>query len=411
MTALASQPGASNKSARPVHSLRILAIINLPWDARLGAARVWIELSKEWEKAGHQVDRFCLTDAFPKNRNSRLGSALRQILFPMKAAAYVRRNRGRFDVIDSLIGCLTTSKASLAFEGLLVARSVGLYRLYDKFLERSRSLWSPQPKGRWFGPILHKFLAWRARKDSDKSVRCCDLLNVPNEEERRELDTDPQVLAPIIVEPYGLTREFRSALAATAAAAATRLAEQTICFIGMWTPRKGSLDWPRIMELIRRRQPTAKFVFLGTMFEDMVVRADVGPEKEVVCHRNFTEDELPSLLSRCTVGLFPSYIEGFGLAVLEQLAAGLPVIAYDVPGPHHILQPIRASLLVPAGDIAALSARAADILELDTESYKKLSKDCVTLGQSYCWEEIAKQTITQYQLALDSLSPVTKADD
>lgn len=411
MTALASQPGASHKRARPARPLRILAIVNLPWDARLGAARVWIELSKEWEKAGHQVERFCLTDAFPKNRNSRLSSALRQILFPVRAAAYVRRNAGRFDVIDSLIGCLTASKASLGFEGLLVARSVGLYRLYDKFLELHRSHWPPQPKGRWFGRILHNFLAWRARKDSDKSVRYCDLLNVPNEEEKSELETDSQVRARIIVESYGLTHEFRSALAAAAAPAAERLAERTICFIGMWTPRKGSLDWRKIIGLIGRRHPTAKFVFLGTMFDDMVVRADIGSDTQVVCHRNFTEDELPSLLSRCTVGLFPTYIEGFGLAVLEQLAAGLPVIAYDVPGPHHILHSMRASLLVPAGDVPALSARALDILELDTESYKKLSKDCIALVQSYRWEEIADNTIRRYQLGLSSLSPITKADD
>jgi glycosyltransferase involved in cell wall biosynthesis len=404
VTALASQPSASNKRAQLVHPLRILAIINLPWDARLGAARVWIELSKEWEKTGHQVDRFCLTDAFPNRRNSRLTSAMRQILFPIRAAAYVRRNAGRFDVIDSLIGCLRASKASLGFEGLLVARSVGLYRLYDKFLERSGSLWPPQPKGRWFGPILHNFLARRARKDSDRSVRHCDLLNVPNEEEKRELETDAQVRAQIIVQPYGLTSEFRSALAAAAAPAAERLAQRTICFIGMWTPRKGSLDWPKIIAQIRRRHPTAKFIFLGTMFEERVVRADVGPDEEVVCHRNFTEDELPSLLSHCTVGLFPTYIEGFGLAILEQLAAGLPVIAYDVPGPHHILHSMRASLLVPAGDIAALSARAADMLELDTASYKDLSKECVTLGQSYRWEEISDNTITRYQRAMGLLS-------
>ena len=33
--------------------LRILAIVNFPWDERLGASRTWIELKREWEKAGH----------------------------------------------------------------------------------------------------------------------------------------------------------------------------------------------------------------------------------------------------------------------------------------------------------------------------------------------------------------------
>src|SRR2546426_10517731 len=90
--------------------LRILAIVNLPWDPRLGAARVWIELSEEWRKAGHTVEKFCLTDAFPKPTSSRGLSALRQMIFPSRAAAFVRQNADRFDIIDCLIGTLPFSK-------------------------------------------------------------------------------------------------------------------------------------------------------------------------------------------------------------------------------------------------------------------------------------------------------------
>ena len=50
----------------PGRPLRILAIVNLPWDSRLGASRVWIELAKEWTRAGHTVEKFCLTDAYPR---------------------------------------------------------------------------------------------------------------------------------------------------------------------------------------------------------------------------------------------------------------------------------------------------------------------------------------------------------
>ena len=389
------------ESSRP---LRILAVVNLPWDGKLGAARVWIELAREWEQDGHQVERFCLTDAFPSGRNSRLRSAWRQVMFPRKAAAYIRRNRGRFDVIDSLIGCVTSAKASLLFDGLLVARSVGLYRLYDQFLKRAEAAWPPQPKGRWFGPFLHKFLACRTRKDSDRSVSHCDLLNVPNEEEKFELVKDSTVRAPVLVQPYGLTCEFREALAAAALPAPERLARETICFIGMWTPRKGSLDWRTIITRIRRERPRTRFLFLGTMFEDSQVYRDVGLDENIICRRNFTEKELPSLLAECTLGLFPSYIEGFGLAILEQLAAGLPVVAYDVPGPRQILHTQRSLLLVPPGDTNAMSARARNILGSTLKSYSALSQACLEIAQTYRWEEIARRTIEQYRAALSDLA-------
>ncbi|PYL54857.1 MAG: hypothetical protein DMF29_05450, partial [Verrucomicrobia bacterium] len=127
--------------------LRILGIVNLPWDPRLGAARVWCELSEQWTKAGHKIDKFCLSDAFPKPTRSRALSAWRQAVFPYRAARYVRRNAEKFDIIDCLIGTLPFSKKSLRFDGLLVGRSIGLYLAYDEFIRFSRWQWPDQPHG------------------------------------------------------------------------------------------------------------------------------------------------------------------------------------------------------------------------------------------------------------------------
>ena len=100
--------------------LRILGVLDLPWDQRLGAARVWIELGEQWKKAGHTFEKFCLTDAFPKPTGLRPLSALRRVLFPYRAARYVRQNASRFDVIDSLIGTLPFSKRQLSFNEVFV---------------------------------------------------------------------------------------------------------------------------------------------------------------------------------------------------------------------------------------------------------------------------------------------------
>ncbi len=387
----------------PCPSLRILLIIGLPWDSRLGAARVYIELAREWERAGHQVTKFCLTDAFPRPAPSRLHTLLRELFFPAKAAAYIRQNCDRFDVIDSLIGALPYSKAYLQFGGLLVARSVGLFRFYDQFTKRSRILWPDQPKGRWLGRLAHRFLAWRARTAAEKSLAICDLLNLPNDDERNELKHDTSIRARIMVQPYGLTAEMRAALAGAAAPATERLRQQRICFIGMWGPRKGSRDWPKIITRISETHPAAKFVFLGTMFDERVVRSGLPDTDGIICHTTFDEAALPPLLADCAVGLFPSYIEGFGLALLEQLAAGLPVIAYDVPGPRQVLHPQRARLLVPMGDSKTLAQRAAQILALTAAEYENLSADCRAIAQNYRWDEIAHDTIQEYCAALDSL--------
>jgi len=146
--------------------LRILAVVNVPWDPRLGAARVWIELTEEWCKAGHYVEKFCLTDAFPEPTSSPVHSALRLIGFPQRAARFIRENAARFDVIDALIGTLPFSKKSLGFEGLVVGRSVGLFHLYEKFERMAAQRWGAPPKGRLLGRPFYRFFNQRARISS-----------------------------------------------------------------------------------------------------------------------------------------------------------------------------------------------------------------------------------------------------
>ncbi len=390
------------KSPKP---LRILAIVNLPWDARLGAARVWIELAEEWTRAGHVVEKFCLTDAFPAPTSSNVRSTLRTALFPYRAAAFVRRHGARFDVIDCLIGTLPFSKKSLGYRGLLVARSVGLYRLYEDFLRLSRTRWPDQPKGRFFGRIFHGLVARHLWRQAEASVRVCDLINVPNESESRALESDPVLSAPAVVQPYGLSDRFREALARAAVPPAERLLRQKICFIGMWSLRKGSRDWAQIMQGIWARHPAVEFVFLGTMVSDEVVHADLGCDqaKRITCLPTYQAADLPALLADATLGLFPSYVEGFGLAVIEQLAAGLPTVAYDVAGPQQILAPESSWLLTPPGDPAAMAARASEILALPLEKYERLAAACLGIAQDYRWSQIAAATIRRYQVGLDSL--------
>jgi glycosyltransferase involved in cell wall biosynthesis len=297
---------------------------------------------------------------------------LQQVLFPWRAAAFVRRNADRFDVIDGLIGNLPFPKSSLRFRGLVVARSVGLCRFYRQFISRERTLWPDQPKGRLVGRLFHRFIASRLWKYSEKSLRYCDLPSLPNEGERMALARDPLIRVPCLVQSYRLTDEFRSCLAEAALPPAERLRRQKICFIGMWSLRKGARDWPQIVAAIRQLRPAAQFLFLGTLADEKVVRSDLGDVENIACRATFEVPELPTLLADCALALFPCYAEGFGLAVLEQLAAGLPTIAYDVPGPRQILQPRLGRFLTPAGDTAAIAARAVEILSLTVPEYENL---------------------------------------
>ena len=383
----------------PSKPLRILAIVNLAWDPRLGAPRVWMELAEQWRAAGHTVEKFSLSDAFPGVRATRVTFALRQWIFIRKAAAYIRKNAHRFDVIDALIGTVADSKDALGFKGLLVARSVGLYLLYDRFERALEERSSQRRKGKLLGRLFYGFTRRRLLSASERAVRNADLLNVPNEKEAECLRGAFGVGRRIIVQPYGLTDAQRTALCEAAAPVEVRLAQQRVCFIGMWSPRKGAFDWPQIIQRVRAEIPAAQFRFLGTMLDAATIRHDLGADvaSEIELISDFQPDELPALLSDCTVGAFPSYVEGFGLAVIEQLAAGLPVVAYDTAGPRDILQRAFPDALVLSGATGEFAATLCRLMRLNADEYRERSRRSVEVASAYSWPQIARATVQAYR--------------
>lgn len=386
--------------------LRVLCIVNLSWDTRLGAVRVWHQLSEQWAQAGHKIDKFCLSDAFPKPTSSHARHAWRQVIFPYKAACFVRRHASEFDIIDCLIGTLPFSKGSLRFKGLLVGRSIGLYLTYADFIRSSRKRWHDQPRGKFLGRVTYTLTSFLLRRSADRALAYCDWFNLPNEDEEQAL-RQHRPGAKIIVQPYGLSDSERAAFLKAAQPASVRLARKEICFLGMWSVRKGSRDWPEILRAIWRAVPDARFAFIGTMTDDGTVLRDLGvsPGESLRCVRTYDPKILPELIAPCAIGLFPSYIEGFGLSVIEQLAAGIPTIAYDVPGPRHIFaDPTSARFLVPPGDTKAMADRAIELLQMTESDYAALSTKCRQIAEQFRWEQIAVDTVQEYRVALKKIA-------
>ncbi len=386
--------------------LRILLVVNLEWNPRLGAIRVYMELAEQWRAAGHSVEHFSLSEAFPGARSSPAGFAIRQLSFAYKAAAFVRKNGANFDAIDALIGSLPVSKQKLGFNGLLVARSVGLYRLYDRFEQSAKRRWPPRSRGKFLGRIFYSLIRRWTIRACDRAVRHADLINVPNKSEaeclRREVGPDARVL----VQPYGVTDDRRRSLFKAAAAAANRLAGKRISFIGMWAPRKGSQNWANIIRRIREKIPDAQFSLFGTMVDASAVSADLDSLDGIELISEYSPEDLPGLLSNCAVGAFPSYVEGFGLAVLEQLAAGIPTVAFDIPGPHDVLNERLSELLVPPGDVERFAAAIYEVLTLAPDAYENLSKRSVDAAASFNWSVIARDTVSEYRKQLRELRKI-----
>lgn len=133
--------------------------------------------------------------------------------------------------------------------------------------------------------------------------------------------------------------------------------------VGGIEPRKGTLDLLEAFALLRTDRPDLRLVLAGgeTLFDYRDYRAEFEARAErlgvaPVVLGVVADDVLPALVAQAAVLSFVSTKEGFGLAALEALAAGTPVVARDLPVLREVLGPTVAYADRPATIAAALDA-------------------------------------------------------
>jgi glycosyltransferase-like protein len=118
---------------------------------------------------------------------------------------------------------------------------------------------------------------------------------------------------------------------------------------------------------------------LGLRLDDDVVLVGTVPDAE-----------LPAWYAAADVLAFPSTKEGWGLAVLEAMSAGLPVVASDLPVFGEYLTAGRDALLVPVDDPAALATALATVLD-DPDLAASLREAALATAQRFTWARSAAE--------------------
>jgi glycogen(starch) synthase len=141
-----------------------------------------------------------------------------------------------------------------------------------------------------------------------------------------------------------------------------------ILFVGQLTPRKGYDLAIAALPAIVERHPAASLLVvsgINTADRDRVTRMsrDLGVEARIRFLGHVEDAELLALFGSCDVYVTPTRYEGFGLTLLEAMAAGAPVVCADAPAANEILRDGENGLLVPPEDPASLAAAVLRILD------------------------------------------------
>ena len=177
--------------------------------------------------------------------------------------------------------------------------------------------------------------------------------------------------------------------------------------VGGLEPRKGSDTLVRALGLLRGSGGPAPVLAVlgGHSFQDYRAYREavlsqlpaLGLEwgRDVVEVGTVPDADMPSWYAAADVLAFPSVKEGFGLAVLEAMSAGLPVVTSDLPVFREYLRPDRDALLVPAGDAGALASALRSVLTDDRRREALVSAGRAVAGR-FTWEESARRHLSVY---------------
>jgi glycosyltransferase involved in cell wall biosynthesis len=135
-----------------------------------------------------------------------------------------------------------------------------------------------------------------------------------------------------------------------------------LIWTGRLDPVKGLDDLVDAVARVNRTQPV-QLLLVGDGEQREALQLAVR-ESGASDHIRFAgrRDDVPQLLRMADAFVFPSLTEGLPNALLEAMAAGLPVIATDVPGNRDLIEANATGLLVPARDRAALADAIVKIM-------------------------------------------------
>jgi phosphatidylinositol alpha-mannosyltransferase len=147
--------------------------------------------------------------------------------------------------------------------------------------------------------------------------------------------------------------------------------------------------------------PDLKLMVVGDGSErDAVDGLEPALRERVEMLGRVDDDRLAQYLRGATLYLGPALAgESFGIVLAEAMAAGLPIVASDIPGYRDVARNGVEALLVPPGDPAALVAAVRKVLD-DASLAKALGEAGAKRAHDYAWDTVTDRIVSVYREVL-----------
>jgi glycosyltransferase involved in cell wall biosynthesis len=302
---------------------------------------------------------------------------------------YLQLNAEQYDVVDYDHEFLPFSRSEFTPNTLFTTRTVLL-------TQHLRHIKPPKPFSfrSTLGRVRNFYKLQKRLTDADLTVKNADLINVPNQKDAQYLITQGIPSSKVCVIPYGISETRKNDFRACLPAPPPSL---KVVFLGSFDYRKGAMDFNYIFNELVSSYPDIKLLLLGTkgLFTNknqILNFFDEKIHKNIEVVMSFTREDIGEYLKDCSVGIYPSYMEGFPFGILEMLSSYIPVFSYDAPGAGMMLP---KNHLANPGDKSELAKKVISYIQNDDHTTKRINAhDSVS---KFNWKDISITTINNYK--------------
>lgn len=171
-------------------------------------------------------------------------------------------------------------------------------------------------------------------------------------------------------------------------------------FIGQMIPRKGLSDLLQIFDQLYSEDNLLELQLIGDgrQREDLQREAEAMDSHQAISFLGFRSDRL-ALLSGFDVFVMTSSLEGIPRCLMEAMALGVPVIAYDIPGVDQLVEHEVTGMLAPHGDRETMVSMCRRVLSDDA-----LAKQLADNARQQIVEQYSARRMAQeYQALFEAL--------
>lgn len=188
----------------------------------------------------------------------------------------------------------------------------------------------------------------------------------------------------------------------TDAAAPTR--QPTLIYFGRWSSNKGLIESMQVLKALRARNPEWSLIIAGREYDYTEaqlrnITEDMGISNAVTLVSSPSDGKLRALMQSASYFICLSKHEGFGLAAVEAMSAGLIPLLSEIPPYVKLAQETKVPLLFGTNPEQSAQTLIALHAEPD-ENHMRLRAFAQMQARHFSWRTVVNAYVAEYERAV-----------